>query len=373
MGKRAFDWDAFAACEESVSLTPTVNNGLRPLQVTWETTKCAEWKTGHPGGGARPARNQHDLSTAEAFHLVDEVAELRVPWLALIGGDPLARLDLIPILQYASQRSVRTSATLLPTARVTQEAIADLKECGVMRIAFWIHASNSASHDAISGHPNSFQRTLQAIGWCHEVDVPVQINTTIARRNFRDLEPVIELVTRLDVDLWSVFFLVPAAREQGGEMLNAAEHEEVFEVLFKASRQAQFQIKTTEAPHYQRYLVQQRVRGSRGRLGEAEAIAGAPQGAKDGRGFVFVDCAGEVYPSRFLPLSAGNVTAQPLSQIYRESPLFVSVRDSSRLKGKCGRCFARNVCGGSRARAYAVSGDLWAEEPCCAYQPPQQD
>jgi radical SAM protein with 4Fe4S-binding SPASM domain len=130
-----------------------------------------------------------------------------------------------------------------------------------------------------------------------------------------------------------------------------------------------FQIKTTEGQHYQRYVLQQRVRESRGRLTEADVITRGPRGVNEGKGFVFINHHGEVYPSRFLPLSGGNVTTQPLAEVYCDSALFVSLLDSSRLKGKCGRCNFRTVCGGSRARAHAMTGDLFAAEPCCAYEP----
>ena len=151
--------------------------------------------------------------------------------------------------------------------------------------------------------------------------------------------------------------------------MTAEEHEHVFAKLYAASKRVHFQIKTTEGQHYQRYVLQQRARESRGRLTEADVIPCAPKGVNDGKGFVFINHRGEVYPSRFLPLSGGNITIQPLAEVYCDSPLFVSLRDSSKLKGKCGRCPVRTVCGGSRARAYAMTGDLFAEEPCCAYQP----
>lgn len=180
---------------------------------------------------------------------------------------------------------------------------------------------------------------------------------------------MIELLTRLDVALWNVFFFVPPSREQAGEMLTAEEHEQVFAKLYSASKTAHFQIKTTEGQHYQRYLLEQRARESRGRMTEADIITCPPKGVNDGKGFVFIHYGGEVSPSRFLPLSAGNVIKEPLADVYCNSSLFVSLRDSSRLKGKCGRCEVRNVCGGSRARAYRMTGDLFAPEPCCAYQP----
>jgi len=342
---------------------------LRPMQVTWEMTHACDWKASHTRAPARALRDKHEFSTAEAFHLIEDVAEMHVPLLVLTGGDPLLRPDLFPIVDFASRHSVRTSLTLLPTPLLDAEVVVALKSSGLMRLALWLNGSTAALNDAYWGVPGCYRRTLDAVGFCHEVDLPVQINTMLARRNFHDLDTMIELLTRLDVALWNVFFFVPVSRQQASEMLTAEEQEAIFAQLYQASRRLHFQIKTTEGQPYQRYLLQQRAREAHGRMTEEDVITCAPKGTNDGKGFVFIDATGEVYPSRFLPLSAGNVMAQPLSQVYCESSLFVSLRDSSKLKGKCGRCPVRNVCGGSRARAYAMTGDLFAEDPCCAYEP----
>lgn len=339
----------------------------RPLQVTWEMTQARSWNSTTARTAARTPVDRNQFSTAEGFHLVEEVATMRVPLLALTGGDPLLRQDLFPIIEFASRRSVRTSLTLLPTPLVDAETVADLKASGLMRAGLWLHGSTAALDDAYWAVPGAHRRTLDIIGSCHEVQLPVQANTIMARRNFHDVDPMIELLTRLDVALWNVFFLVPQSPENAVEMLNADEHEQIFAKLFAASKVVHFQIKTTEGPHYQRYLLQQRSRESRGHLTEADAVV--PKGANDGQGFLFVDHRGEVYPSRYLPLSAGNVMTQSLAELYSDSSLLVSLRDSSRLKGKCGRCPVRTVCGGSRARAFAMSGDLFAADPCCAYEP----
>jgi AdoMet-dependent heme synthase len=335
-------------------------------------TEACDWKSTPVRGAARARRDRDQFSTAEAFHLVEQVAAMRVPLLTLTGGDPLLRPDLLPVIEFAAARSVRTSLTLLPTPKLDSATIAELKASGLMRVGFWLHGSTAALDDAYWAVAGCHQRTLAVIGACHEVQLPVQINTLLTRRNVHDLDPMIELLTRLDVDLWNVFFLVPSSPEQADQLLAAAEHEQVFAKLHAASKQIHFQIKTTEGQHYQRYVLQQRARASRGRITESEAFAAAanaPKGVNDGKGFVFINHHGEAYPSRFLPLSAGNVTTQPLAEIYGDSPLFVSLRDTSQLKGKCGRCSARAVCGGSRARAYALTGDLFAADPCCAYEP----
>lgn len=215
----------------------------------------------------------------------------------------------------------------------------------------------------------SYRRTTQAVGWCHEVEMPVQINTIVSRRNFHDVDLMIELLTRLDAVLWNVFFLVPARPEQAEEVLSADEHEDVFAKLYAASTQVHFQIKTTEGQHYQRYVLQQKVREARGRLSLSEALAYRKKAVNDGDGYLFIDHHGEAFPGRYLPLSGGNVTRQALHEVYLGSSLFTSLRDSSQLAVKCGRCPVCKVCGGSRARTYAMTGDLFAEDPCCAYQP----
>lgn len=331
-------------------------------------THACGWKPA-PARAARTVREREQVSTAEAFHLIEEVAGMQVPLLALTGGDPLLRPDLFPIIEFASGRSVRTSLTLLPTPTLNTEVFTELKACGLLRVGFWLHGSTPGLNDSHWGIGGLHRRTVEMIGACHEVQLPVQVNTIVARRNLHDLEPMIELLTRLDVDWWNVFFFIPAGPEHAAEMLSAEEHEQVFAKLYAASRRVQFHIKTTEGQHYQRYVLEQRARESRSRLTEADAATYAPKGINDTKGFVFINHRGEVYPSRFLPLSAGNVTTQSLSEVYCQSDLFLSLRDTSRLKGKCGRCPVRNICGGSRARAYAMTGDLFAPDPGCAFEP----
>lgn len=342
---------------------------VRPSQVTWEMTRDCEWRATASRTTTRLRRQRPLFSTAEAFHLIEEISEMQVPLLALTGGDPLLRPDLFPVIEFATGRLLRTSLTLLPTPRLDAQLITELKQSGLMRVGLWLHGSTASLDDSYWGITGSHRRVLNAIGACHEVQLPVQINTTMSRRNVQDVDPMIELLTRLDVSLWNVFFFVPANQEQLGQMLTAEEHEQVFARLYAASKQASFQIRTTEGEHYQRFVWLQRARESRARLSGTESLCSVPKNGNDSRASVFVTDTGDVYPSRFLPLSGGNVTTQSFSQVYRESELLVSLRDSSRLKGKCGRCEMCQVCGGSRARAYAVTGDLFAEEPCCAYEP----
>lgn len=341
---------------------------LRPLLVIWEMTQACDLKCKHCRANSRMQRHPLELSTAEAFHLIDQIAAMHVPLFVLTGGDPLKRPDLMPIVQYAARRGVRTALTPSATPRLTADAIVELKRSGLMRLALSLDGSTALLHDGFRGVSGSYQRTLDAVRWCHEAGLPVQINTTVSRHNVGDLDNMIELLTSLGVVLWSVFFLVPTGRAQISDLLTADEHEQVFAKLYTTSKQVKFHIKTTEGQHYRRYVLQQKARTSKSKL-EAELIARAPNGVNDGKGFVFVSHTGEVFPSGFLPLAAGNILWEPLADIYQKSPLFLSLRDSSQLKGKCGRCEYKDICGGSRARAYALTHDPLAEDPCCAYAP----
>jgi radical SAM protein len=370
----------------------------QPYVAVWEETQACDLVCAHCRACAKPMRHPLELSTAEGQHLIDEVAAMQVPVFVLSGGDPLKRPDISRLVEYATMKGVRTSLTPSATPLLTRDAIAGLKRAGLARLAVSLDGANAHSHDAFRGVPGSFELTLQAIRWAHELGMPLQINTTISRRNLGEFEEIASLVEALDVVLWSVFFLVPTGRGQAEDLLSADQFEAVFHRLYGLARLVRFDIKTTEAQHYRRFVAQAqaaerrkrpKAAGARKRpippvvrsfgpppdggalypMSTPDGIGRAPRGINDGKGFVFISHLGEVYPSGFLPVSAGNIRAKSLAEIYRHSSLFTGLRDSSNLKGKCGACEFREICGGSRARAYAVTGDVFAEEPWCVYQP----
>lgn len=337
----------------------------RPARVVWETTQACDLNCVHCRVNSRPHRHPLELSTAEAFHLIDQVSALKVPTFEMTGGDPLKRPDILPIVQYAARRGVITALTPSTTPLLSREAVFNLKQSGLSRLALSLDASTAELHDSFRGAPGSYKRTLDAVGWCHGADLPVQVNTTISRRNFADLDNLIQLLTKLRITVWSVYFLVPTGRGKLEDLLSADEHELVFVKLYETSKRGKFQIKVNEGQHYRRFVLQQKVKEGQEKLEEGLGAARTT----NGKGFAFVSHTGEVYPSGFLPLSAGNILWEPLADIYQHAPLFRSLRDPAQLKGKCGRCEFKEVCGGSRARAYAVSHDPLAEEPRCAYIP----
>lgn len=356
----------------------------RPFIAIWETTQACDLSCVHCRACAQPARNPFELSTDEAKRLIDEIAAMQVPVFVLTGGDPLKRPDIFQLVEYASGKGVRISLTPSATPLLTREAIEKLKNAGLARLAISLDGPRPEIHDAFRKVAGSYQWTLEAVRWAHELRLPVQINTTITRHNLQYLDEMIELMEQLDIVLWSVFFLVPTGRGSDIDLISAEEFELVFEKLYETSRRVLFDIKSTEAQHYRRYLLQKRTELRRqgttppdklphyiGGTSQ-DGIGRARKGINDGKGFVFVSHTGEIYPSGFLPISGGNVRSRSLADIYQNSPLFRSLRRAENLEGKCGDCEFRELCGGSRARAYALTGNMFAEEPCCVYHPKQR-
>ena len=347
----------------------------RPFIAIWEVTQACDLACVHCRASAQPDRHPMELSTEEGKDLIDQIAEMKVPVFVLTGGDPLKRPDLFELIGYARRKSVHVSLTPSATPLLTRDVVVRLKEAGLARLAVSMDGACAETHDAFRGMSGSSARTLDAVRWANEAGLPVQINTTFSRRNIAEIDDLVSLMEKLKITLWSVFFLVPTGRGKLNDLLSADEFEQAFAKIFSLSKTASFDIKTTEAQHYRRFVAQQRVaerKAGATQTGPNQAFDGigrAPRGLNDGKGFVFISHTGEVFPSGFLPMSAGSIRQQLLSRIYRESPLFRNLRNPTKLEGKCGACEFKEVCGGSRSRAYALTGNPLGEEPCCAYVP----
>lgn len=353
----------------------TIDFNQRPFLAIWEVTQACDLACVHCRAAAQPNRHPAELSTAEGKDLIDQIAQMEVPVFVLTGGDPLKRPDLFELIAHARQRGVRVSLTPSATPLLTEERVVQLKQAGLARLAVSLDGAVAETHDAFRGLSGSWARTLDGVRWANAAGLPVQINTTFSRRNIGEMEALVARMESLHITLWSVFFLVPTGRGKLEDLLGADEFEQVFARLHTLAKTASFDIKTTEAQHYRRYVLQQRVReraaGEDAAAPERvqDAIGRAPRGLNDGKGFVFISHTGEVFPSGFLPLSAGSIRQQPLAAIYRDSPVFRNLRDTSQLEGKCGACEFKEICGGSRSRAYALTGNPFAAEPCCSYVP----
>lgn len=355
---------------------------LAPFTIAWELTRACAFACRHCRAEAQPRRHPEELTSEEAFRLIDQIREFGDPILVVTGGDPMMRRDLFDILAYAVQRDLRTSLTPTTTRLVTPQALARAREAGVRRVAISIDGPTAEAHDAFRGFRGSFEIAWNIAQDALAAGLSLQVNTTISRYNIQLLEEMVELVARSRAVQWSLFFLVPTGRARAADMISPEEHERVFHWLYDLSRRAPFDIKSTAAPAYRRVVIQREQDKIPTAAGEpaAPVLAGAgyryqdgldrpAKGVNDGKGFCFISHIGDVCPSGFLPVPAGNVRQQSVVDIYRSSPLFRSLRDPGALKGRCGRCEFREVCGGSRARAYALSGDFLAEDPSCVHEP----
>ncbi len=362
-----------------------------PFLAIWEVTQSCDLACKHCRAAAQPLAHPGQLTNAEAKALIDQIAVLHVPIFVLTGGDPLKRPDIFGLIRYAAGQDVCVALTPSATPMLTRDAVFRLKDAGLVRLGISLDGSTPEIHDAFRGVPGTWARTLQAIEWANEAGIPIQVHTTISRHNAHDLDNLCALFEKLAIVMWNVFFLVPVGRGQLDDLLTGEEFEQVFGKIYELSQRVNFQIKTTEAMHYRRYLLQHNLEERRmshghgnARLQEVAAAyePGAPTAdagtrnrswatrrVNDGKGFLFISHVGSVYPSGFLPIQAGNIRETPLAEIYRNAPIFRALRDSSRLEGKCGVCEYKEICGGSRARAFAVTGNPLAQEPCCIYQP----
>lgn len=309
-------------------------------------------------------RHPDELDGAEARRLIHQLAELNPPMLIITGGDPLMRRDALDLVREATAAGLHVGLSPSATPRLLNADFADIKAAGVERISLSLDGASRETHDAFRGVPGTYDRTLEAVRRAREVDLSVQINTTLTRGNVAEFEAFKQLMFELKPAMWSVFLLVPTGRAGVAELPDPQDIERIFEEMAGLVGRAPFAVKTTEGHHFRRVLIQKMGGNRRKRPGMK-----SPMGIRDGRGVMFISHTGVVSPSGFLPFDCGNVRETHPAEIYRRHPLFVSLRDNEALGGKCGRCEFRAVCGGSRARAYGVTGDPFAEDPACIYQP----
>ncbi len=339
-----------------------------PFLVIWETTRACDLQCRHCRASAEPNRHPDELDTAEAKRLLREIRDAGDPLLVFTGGDPLKRPDLFELMEFSVSLGIRTTVSPAATPLLTSDVIRRIKEAGVARMSISVDGPDAECHDTFRRVPGSFAIAEEALAEAQRIGLETQVNTTVTRHNVKRLGEIARFVERLGCAMWDVFFLVPTGRGKQEDELTGEEYEEVFEFLYRLSKSAPFVVKTTEAMHYRRFTARKR---------QQEHAAPAPhagpmsrmRGVNAGRGFVFISRTGDIFPSGFLPLKAGNVRTDSLLEVYRDAPLFRQLRNSSQLQGKCGVCSYHNLCGGSRARAFAVTGDHMAEEPRCVYQP----
>jgi radical SAM protein len=333
-----------------------------PFLVLWEVTRACALSCRHCRADAQRQRSPAELDTGQALALLDHMrAEFGPVLVVFTGGDPLLRADLTTLIRHAAAIGLRPALTPSVTPLLTAQRIDELAAAGVRRFAISLDGADAETHDTFRGVPGTFAATCAVLDHLQRQRHEVQINSSIGRHNRFQLASLAMLAAWHDAVLWSVFLLVPTGRAHDDDLVSAADHERVYRELATIAATAPFDLKTTAGQPYYRVLAQ------RGRDPRGGLRARAP--VNDGKGVVFIDHQGGVQPSGFLAITCGNVTQTPLADIYRQHPLFTALRDPARLGGKCGRCEYRDLCGGSRSRSHALTGDALAADPTCVYQP----
>lgn len=345
--------------------------GHSPLVVFYEMTQACGLVCQHCRACAQTCPHPGELSTAESKLLFEQLSEFpNPPMVVLTGGDPLERSDVYDLVEYGTERGLSVSITPSATPRVKGDTLRRLRDAGIARVALSLDGANAATHDAFRGIAGSFDRTLEILLLAESLGVAVQVNTTITPANFDQVDDMGALLADQDIVLWSVFFLVPVGRGDSIGRLSAEQYEQVFERLWDNAQRQPYMIKTTEAPHYRRFVIQNQIPKRYGRHDPDMPPRGfSALGVNDGKGVMFIGHTGFVYPSGFMPILCGAFPQQHVVDIYQRSGLMEALRDPDRLEGKCRVCEFRNICGGSRARAYGVTGNPFAQEPDCCYRP----
>ncbi|WP_096388958.1 TIGR04053 family radical SAM/SPASM domain-containing protein [Halopenitus persicus] len=347
-----------------------IDTDRRPVVLIWEVTQACALACRHCRADAQPARHPDELTTAEGKRLLEDAANFGENQLVVLsGGDPLTRPDLLELAAYGDDLGLRMTITPSGTRSLTPDRVADLSDAGIRRMALSLDGATAETHDAFRGEA-SFADTVAAAEAAADVGLPLQINTTVCADTVEELPAIRDRVRDLGAVLWSVFFLVPVGRGRVLDPIAPDRAEAVMEWLQTVADEDRFGVKTTEAPFYRRVGLQR----TAGDADETNTEASPRRaGITAGRGFAFVSHTGEVYPSGFLPESAGNVRDRSVVDVYRNADLFEDLRDPDAYRGKCGACEFRHVCGGSRSRAYATTGDPLASDPLCPYVPEEYD
>ncbi len=339
-----------------------------PFIAIWETTQACDLACLHCRACAKPLRDSGELRTDEAKRLLERFAEAGVPLVILTGGDPAKRPDLVELVAHGHSLGLSMGLTPSATPLVTPELVRELERAGLSRLAISLDAPTAEMHDAFRGVPGSFRLSLDILAAARAAGIATQINTSVHAGNIAELARMTSVVRDAGCVLWSVFFIVPTGRAQMRMLPEPEAVEQAMELLADIVEREPFAVKTTAAPHYRRVLAQRK----KAKGAKLDYGVHGNQGLRvnDGRGFLFVSHRGEVFPSGFLPIKCGNVREQDVIEIYRHHPVFTALRDTSALRGKCGVCEFKAICSGSRARAYAETGDFQEWDSLCSYVPP---
>lgn len=348
----------------------------------WETTIKCNLKCAHCRRIEDDQAVVTDLSTEQGMDLIDQLAQVgksqpMMPVLVFSGGEPLCRVDLFDLVAYARQTGL-TLALASNGTMIDSTVAQKIKASGIARVAISLDGATAEVHNKLRQLEGSFEAALQGIGHLHDKDVPFQVNITLSKHNAHQLQEVYDLVKSLGAVALHIFMLVPVGCGQTlaeTDMLSPQQYEKMLIEICNLDGLGELQVKVTCGPHYERVIRQQGLyktrKGHPGGAAPGRHEHGSSKGCLAGLGILFVGHQGDVFPCGYLPVNCGNILKTTLADIWQNNKDLARMRDPGSLEGKCGRCGYRQICGGCRARAYAATKDYMAEEPFCAYIPPQ--
>jgi len=338
--------------------------------VAWETTRNCNLSCVHCRAAATNGPYAGELDTGQAFRLLDQIAEVGRPIIILTGGEPLLREDIFDIARYGDDLGLRM--VMAPNGTlITPDVASKMAASGIRRISASIDGATKEFHDKFRGVDGAFDAAIRGIEYVKAAGIEFQINTTITKTNLDQIPRILELAEELGAVAHHIFLLVPTGRGKYivDQAIDADSYESTLNWFYDQREKTSLQLKATCAPHYYRIL-RQRARNEGKTISfESHGLDAVTRGCLAGTGFCFISHTGIVQPCGYTDVECGDITRDTFGNVWRNSPVFLKLRNFKQLEGKCGRCEYRAVCGGCRARAYEASGNYMAEEPLCAYQP----
>jgi heme b synthase len=345
-------------------------SGSQPRLIAWEVTRTCNLACVHCRAAAQDRPYENELSTEESFNFLDNVAGFAQPIIILTGGEPLLRPDIFEIAAYGTARGLHMTMAVNGTL-LDADKVGKMINAGIQRISISLDGACEASHDAFRLMPGAFRGALEGIARAREAGLDFQINTTITRQNLHEIESIQQLAVSLGAVAHHIFLLVPMGRGKDIEdrAIDARQYEDTLHWFYRQKGKVPLQLKATCAPHYYRILRQRAREEGKEVDFQSFGLDAVTRGCLGGVGFAFVSHVGQVQPCGYLELDCGNIRERSFEEIWRQSEVFLNLRNYDKYQGKCGRCEFIRVCGGCRARAFESTGNYLAEEPLCVYQP----
>lgn len=350
---------------------PIMGRENSPRLIFWELTEGCNLKCIHCRATAQPGRNKDELTTDEAYRIIDEIVGFSDPILVLSGGEPLYRPDFFEIADYAVNKGLKVALATNGTL-IDQEMARRIRVTGIKRVSISLDGSNKATHDGFRGIEGAFDRALLGAKYLQDEGIEVQINSTISKHNVDEIEDILKLAIEKKAVALHLFMLVPVGcgvQIADSQMLPAERYEEVLGWFYENTRNLPLEVRATCAPHYYRIIRQKAKEHGEKITPQTHGYAAMTKGCLAGTGVCFISHKGKVQPCGYLPIEAGDVKKDTVEEIWNNSIVFQKLRDNSQLEGKCGICEYINVCSGCRARAYYDTVNYMAEEPYCVYEP----